>query len=221
MISAEIQLLTTTAASIGFFHTLAGPDHYLPFVMMSRARGWGIARTTAITVACGVGHVLGSIALGFAGVLLGTALVKLELIESVRGDLAAWALLVFGVGYTAWGIHRAVRGRVHSQAHGEEHDHGKERKPITPWVLFVIFVLGPCEPLIPILMYPAAKESVAGLVLVATVFGVLTVATMIGAVVLATCGVRLLPLGQLEHYSHAMAGGAIALCACAILFLGL
>ena len=39
-------------------------------------------------------------------------------------------------------------------------------------ILFTIFVFGPCEPLIPILMYPAAKSSVAGMLLVAGVFSV-------------------------------------------------
>ncbi len=34
--SSEITLLAITAASIGFFHTLFGPDHYLPFIMMSK-----------------------------------------------------------------------------------------------------------------------------------------------------------------------------------------
>ena len=215
--SAEIQLLATTAASIGFLHTLAGPDHYLPFVMMSRARGWGLARTGLITAACGLGHVLGSIALGFAGVLLGTALIELELIESVRGDLAAWGLLLFGAGYLAWGIHRGRHG--HSHAHG--HDHACDRRRLTPWVLFVIFVLGPCEPLIPLLMYPAAQQSVSGLVLVSAVFGLVTVTTMLAAVALASWGVRLLPVGKLERWSHALAGGAVEMCAGAILFLGL
>jgi hypothetical protein len=36
----ELKALILTAASIGFFHTLLGPDHYLPFIMMSWARKW-------------------------------------------------------------------------------------------------------------------------------------------------------------------------------------
>ncbi len=37
--SHEIVVLGIAAASIGFFHTLLGPDHYLPFIVMARARG--------------------------------------------------------------------------------------------------------------------------------------------------------------------------------------
>lgn len=218
--TTEIELLIVTAASIGFLHTLAGPDHYLPFIMMARARGWGRGRTAAITVACGLGHVLGSIALGLAGVALGTALIELELIESVRGDLAAWGLLIFGLGYLGWGLYRGLRGG-HSHPHCHPHAGEKSGEPITPWVLFVIFVLGPCEPLIPILMYPAAQQSVSGMVLVSAVFALVTVTTMLVAVTLATFGLQLLPLGRLERFTHALAGGAIACCGMAIVFLGL
>ena len=37
-------LLLGTAAFIGFFHTLPAPDHYLPFVVMGKARKWSIAK---------------------------------------------------------------------------------------------------------------------------------------------------------------------------------
>jgi nickel/cobalt transporter (NicO) family protein len=36
--SQELTVITITAASIGLFHTLMGPDHYLPFIVMARAR---------------------------------------------------------------------------------------------------------------------------------------------------------------------------------------
>ena len=38
--SIDLGLLILTAVSIGFVHTLVGPDHYLPFVAMSAARNW-------------------------------------------------------------------------------------------------------------------------------------------------------------------------------------
>ena len=53
-----------TAATIGFVHTVTGPDHYLPFVVIGRARNWRLKRTLGVTVLCGIGHVLGSVALG-------------------------------------------------------------------------------------------------------------------------------------------------------------
>ena len=233
----QIWLLTVTAASIGFFHTLLGPDHYVPFIVMGRARRWSRLKILSVTALCGVGHVLGSVLLGLVGIAAGVAVSRLEVVESVRGDLAAWALIAVGGAYAAWGLRRAYRNRPHSHRHihagstahmhththhkAHAHPHGTEGSArLTPWILFTVFVLGPCEPLIPILMVPAAQESLAGVVWVTVVFGVVTVLTMLGTVLGATFGIERLPLAHLERYSHALAGGAICLCGVGILFLG-
>jgi sulfite exporter TauE/SafE len=234
----EIGVLTVTAASIGFFHTLFGPDHYLPFIMMAWSRKWSIPKTGLITFLCGVGHVGSSVVLGLIGVAAGLAVGKLELIESHRGSVAAWLLMTFGLVYCAWGLRRAYRRQSHTHPHfhakddAHTHPHGHEaehvhvhdekaRANITPWVLFVIFVFGPCEPLIPILMYPAAKNSLSGLILVTAVFGTVTIATMLGLVLLSVAGVSFVRLAPVQRYSHAIAGATILLCGVAIAFLGL
>jgi sulfite exporter TauE/SafE len=205
---------------------------------MARARKWSLAKTTCITAMCGAGHVLSSIVLGIIGIALGISINKLGAIESFRGGLAAWLLIAFGVGYFAWGVIRARKSRphVHWHAHGDasmpihKHTHSKDHlhlhkgekaKNLTPWILFTIFVFGPCEPLIPLLIYPAAKSSIFGLVLVTGVFGVVTIVTMLSIVILLSLGANLLPMGRLERYTHALAGATICLCGIAIRFLGL
>lgn len=236
--NAEFGVLLLTAASIGFFHTLFGPDHYLPFVAMSRAGRWSLRKTLGITFLCGLGHVAGSVLLGAAGIALGLAVIKLEVIETYRGEVAAWALIAFGLVYLIWGIRRGIRNRphthvhtheeglthVHQHAHGGDHAHGHSRGPaksLTPWVLFTIFVFGPCEPLIPLLMYPAATQSLQGVVWVALVFSAVTIATMMSVVGLAFTGVRRISFGFLERFTHALAGGTVLACGLAIQFLGL
>ncbi len=104
-----ITLLAATAASLGFIHTIVGPDHYLPFAAMSRARKWAIGKTLWITFLCGLGHIASSVIIGLAGIALGVAVGRLEAIESFRGNLAAWALIAFGLLYAAWGLRRAYR----------------------------------------------------------------------------------------------------------------
>jgi nickel/cobalt exporter len=89
------------------------------------------------------------------------------------------------------------------------------------WALFAIFVFGPCEPLIPILMYPAAKIGFFGVLLVVLVFGTATIATMLVAVLLAGAGVNFLPLAKVQRFAHVIAGATICLCGLAIQFLGL
>ncbi len=236
--SQELLILAATAASVGFFHTILGPDHYLPFIVMSKARKWSLLKTSWITVLCGLGHIGSSVVLGMIGVAFGIAVSKFEGIESARGEIAAWALILFGLLYFVWGLRQGVRNRPHKHLHPHmdgnvhlhEHVHSKEHVHVhseegtvnlTPWILFTIFVFGPCEPLIPIVMYPAAKHSTGGVILVTSVFGGVTIATMLGIVLISTLGINLFPVKKLERYTHALAGGAIFLCGIAIKFLGL
>jgi len=235
--SNEVAILAGTAAAIGFAHTILGPDHYLPFIVLARARQWSGLKTAVITLLCGIGHILSSVALGFIGIALGVAVFNLEAIESFRGEVAAWLLLGFGFAYFVWGVRRAVRRRphdhphvhadggahLHTHGHSVDHTHVHDARSggLTPWVLFTIFLFGPCEPLIPILMYPAAKGSIASVAAVASIFGVVTIATMLGMVLAAYYGLSRLHVGKLEQYSHALAGLTILLCGGAIKFLGL
>jgi nickel/cobalt exporter len=234
--STETLILCGTAASIGLLHTLFGPDHYLPFIVMSRARRWTLTRTALITLACGVGHVLSSVVLGSVGVIFGIAVTSLEMFEGARGSVAAWLLVGFGGAYFIWGVHRAIRRRPHEHRHlhatgththkhshvaQHTHAHTESTRNLTPWVLFTIFIFGPCEPLIPILMYPAAKSSIAGMVMVTAVFSVVTIGTMLSVVMLSAWGVSFASFGKLERYIHAMAGATLCLSGLAIQFLGL
>ena len=238
--NTDITILLFTAASIGFLHTLTGPDHYLPFIVMGKARNWNMSRTLWITFLCGMGHVGSSIAIGAIGIALGLGVKKLVIVESFRGDLAAWAFIAFGFIYFLWGMWKALKGKPHKHVHLHTngsmhvHEHGHDEKPahhhnhnetkpvnLTPWILFTIFVLGPCEPLIPLLMYPAAKTHIGVVALVAIVFSIITITTMMVIVVLTMRGINFLQMKVLEKYMHALAGAAICLSGCAIVFLGL
>jgi sulfite exporter TauE/SafE len=228
----NIIFLAGTAVSIGVIHTLVGPDHYVPFVAMAQARRWSGSRLALITALCGLGHIGSSVLLGALGIALGLAVGRLDGAESARGAIAAWALTGFGLAYMAWGLRQAYRGRSHKHVHSHgagvshEHDHEhrgehthahEERKEnLTPWILFTIFVLGPCEPLIPILMYPAATSSAWAVAWVAAAFGLATIVTMLAAVFALRLGVSRLPVKSLERYNHALAGAAILACALAI-----
>ncbi len=118
---------------------------------------------------------------------------------------------------------------LHAPPHGQPGVHAgiqpqllkNKAKDLTPWILFTVFVLGPCEPLIPLLMYPAAKSSIAGMFLVTLIFSVTTIATMLSIVLLGIWGISFARLGKLDRYTHAIAGGTICLSGLAIMFLGL
>jgi sulfite exporter TauE/SafE len=221
-------------AGVAVVHTAAGPDHWLPFIMLARARGWSRSRTFAVTAACGLGHVASSLLLGIGGLALGYEIAHLAGIEAIRGDIAAWALLAFGLAYTTWGVRRALRRRhaielhahgdhvhVHRHAihlHSHRHDHGWKQQQTTFWSLFLVFVLGPCEPLIPLFMVPLGEGRLAAAWTMAALFSAVTIVTMLVLVGVALAGMERLPLHGLERWSHALAGAVVATCGVAMLF---
>jgi len=234
----ELILLLITAISIGFIHTILGPDHYLPFIVMNKSGKWSNQKTFWVTVLSGIGHVGSSVVIGLFGIFLGIAVHKLQFFESVRGNIAAWLFITFGLVYTIWGLRKARKKKPHTHFHyhpdghahthththlpGHSHIHEKTQKAnLTPWILFTIFVLGPCEPLIPILMYPAVKSSYSTLFIVTVAFGLVTITTMTSIVFLSIYGLNKLNLKKIEPYSHALAGGTIFLSGLGIVFLGL
>ncbi|MCL4522435.1 MAG: hypothetical protein M1453_08705 [Acidobacteria bacterium] len=242
--NAELIFLLWTAGTLGVVHTLLGPDHYAPFVVMSRAQGWTRARVIGVTLACGLGHILSSVVLGAAGAALGLAFAGAPHVDASREAMAGWFLIAFGPIYFAWGLQQSIRHREHSHVHGHAdgtvhvhiHRHDREHSHVhladaasqaslparlTAWILFTIFVTGPCKPLIPLLTVPAARHSFWGVLLVTVVSAVATLATMSFAVLACRAGLEHLPMERFQRFTHALAGAAIALCGFAIRFLNL
>ncbi len=233
----SIALLSATAISIGFIHTILGPDHYLPFIVLSEAKKWTTRKTMLITFLCGVGHVLSSVVLGLIGIGVGISVNKLVKVESFRGNIAAWLFIAFGLVYLVISIRNLIRKKKHSHEHFHrgsgphvhEHNHLQEHLHVhqtdvvktTPWILFLIFIFGPCEPLIPILMYPAAQNNISGAVIVSLLFSLVTIATMMGVVFAFKMGLSKINLKPVEKYSNVIAGAMILLSGLAIRFLGL
>ncbi len=231
--------MLAVAATVALLHTAAGPDHYVPFVMMSRARKWSRRKTLLITAVCGVGHVSSSIVLGGIGIAVGAAIGSVESWEGHRGDLAAWGLVAFGLAYALWGLrvglrakrgyaihtHGGAHGHVHIHAgggHGHGHAHGDGGSAsMTFWVLFTIFVFGPCEPLIPIFVVPVSEGRWDVAIASAVVFSLVTIVTMLVITATAIAGLAQLRSGFLERWMHSLSGSVIAASGLAILYLGL
>jgi nickel/cobalt transporter (NicO) family protein len=233
----SITLLSVTAISIGFIHTILGPDHYLPFILLSQAKNWSTRKTMLITFLCGIGHVLGSVVLGLVGIAVGISVSKLVSVESFRGNIAAWLFISFGLVYMIISIRSLLKKRKHTHPHlhtdgsnhlhehdhhkGHSHFHQEDVFKTTPWILFLIFVFGPCEPLIPIVMYPASKHNFSGAVIVSVLFSIVTITTMMSVVLAFKMGLNKLNLKPVEKYSHLIAGTMIFVSGLAIQFLGL
>lgn len=230
---AEMQALIITAISIACLHTLSGPDHYLPFIALSKSRGWSISKTIGWTLTCGMGHILSSVLLGLGGAALGFTFSAISIFENIRGGVAGWVMLAFGIVYAAWGLYRLYTNKPHKHFDMDddggmyvyEHQHGNaiapnERFKVTPWVMFIIFVLGPCEPMIPLLYFPAAQNSWWGMLLLIIIYSACTLVTMLAMVMLGCYGVSFCSTKKTERYVHVLGGVTIFICGVGMLWMG-
>jgi nickel/cobalt exporter len=165
-------VLTTVAATgftVAFFHA-AIPTHWLPFVLVGRARRWARGKTIAITLLAGLGHVAVTSLLGLVIAWCGFQLD--EKIGRAFPWVAGGLLAAFGIFYlwrqvTGRGVmhHHPPGSHHHADEHcGEEidHTHWDEELKDSPLVskkngdwaavsgLFVMLTLSPCEGFLPI-----------------------------------------------------------------------
>jgi hypothetical protein len=230
--NGDFSLLISSAIGISMIHTLTGPDHYLPFVALSKSGKWTIQKTFFWTILCGFAHVLSSILIGLIGILIGWSLLKLNVIESTRGTWASWMLLIFGVFYTLWGLYDLKRNKLHkhfevddqAEIYVYEHRNGESVLPnqkfkVTPWVMFFIFALGPSEPLIPLLFYPTVEQSFYQVVVLVIIYTAITILMMLLMVTLGYYGVQRFSFPSLEKFMGLLSGLVILICGVGMVFL--
>ena len=232
--TVPLSTLLAVAVTVAVVHTVQGPDHYVPFLALRLSRRWSAARTAAVTLLCGAGHCASSVVLAFGAAWIAGSALDLQALQEKRGNLAGLLLLGFGLFLVLLGVRRQRHGHVHSHLHFHadggphvhSHDHRKahahaheHRSVLFFWSLFLIFVLGPCEWLIPNSLIAYAEHGVRGFLLVCGTFSLATVSTMTAVTLLAS---EVLPLGKLaflQRHATTMAGAAIALAALATLTL--
>lgn len=213
--NAPLTAIWVASLLTAILHTIIGPDHYLPFVAIAKSRGYGLKKTLLWTFICGVGHIVSALLIALLFIYFSHWLSEENFVwlESNRGNIAAYALIGLGAAYLLNALRRRWLHRhqvVHSHISVEKKD-----KNLTVWIVFIIFVLGPCEALLPIL----TASSVLGAYAVVSstiIFSLATILTMMFAVALGLVGLNALPFKRLENYVHEIAGGTIMLCGVAI-----
>ena len=207
-------VLLVSTLSIAFFHALA-PDHWMPFAAIGKAQNWSKMRLAWITFLSGLGHVGISIIFSIIGILLGFSLSKLKSIEGHRGELVLWLLIGFGVAYMLWGIKKAKEKK---HVHLEEEK--LKAKTVAVWTMFAVIVLGPCEPLVP-LMFLGYNYGWPGVITVGIIFSIVTIIMMLTQSLLAFMGIQLIRGDIVERYAHALAGLVIALTGIFVMVMGI
>jgi nickel/cobalt exporter len=226
-------VLITAAASTAAVHTLV-PDHWLPFVMMGRARKWSLLKASWFAGLSALLHVAASLALGALalGAGMGIASAMGERLHVLTGIL----LCAFGIAYSVWswksGGHRHFHGSGELQAdsdnghsHGAQDGHpvcgdaprgyrGRDRKApgdmekASAYSLVAIVGIHPCVLALPILFASAPLGSVR-IGAVAATYAVCTVTAMIVVTIVGLTAARQIRLGFLEKYGDLLTGAII------------
>jgi nickel/cobalt exporter len=210
----SLWILLVSTAAVAFLHALA-PDHWMPFAAIARAQKWSKPKLLWITFISGVGHVGISIVFSIIGILLGFSLSRLKGIEGHRGEVALWLLIGFGVAYMLWGIKKA------KEAKRKKIDEEKlKANTVAVWTMFAVIILGPCEPLVP-MVFLGYNYGYFGVLVVSLVFSIITIFMMLSQSLLAFMGVQLIKNDTADRYSHAFAGLVIALTGVFVMVMGI
>jgi len=224
MNSAVLTTIAATGFTVAFCHA-AIPTHWLPFVLVSRARGWGRAKTFAVTVVAGLGHVALTTLLG-----LGIAWFGFQLDEKLGhlfpwiagGTLIAIGLFYFWRQWRGGGIcHHALPGGHHhpSEHCGHETDHSHwddelhDSALVSPksgdWAaiggLLVMLTLSPCEGFLPVYL-SGVQFGWRGFIVLSLILAVATLTGMILFTWLALLGLERLKIRNLEHTEAGLLG---------------
>lgn len=229
MPGAVPSLLLATAAATAAFHTLI-PDHWLPFVLVGRARGWSGRTTAAVSGLSALVHTVLSLALGLAALLLGQSVAHAvgERLERGSGIL----LVVFGTAYALWawrkGGHFHPGGALLHASDEADHCDGHEGPESVDhlhyhaddaWIgeeagkgavpLALIVGLNPCVLVLPI-MVATADQGAGALALVTGAYSITTIALMVGLSVAGVVGTRRIPVPPIARHMETASGLLIA-----------
>ena len=228
MTSPVLTTLAATGFAVAFLHA-AIPTHWLPFVLVARARRWSRAKTLAVTMGAGLGHVSLTTLLGLAIAWLGFQLG--DRLGRAFPWIAGGALLAIG-GYYFW---RQVRGggichhhppgsHHHADEHcGEARDHShwedelKDSALVSAkaddWAaiggLFVMLTLSPCEGFLPVYL-SAVQFGWRGFFALSAILAVAALAGMLLFTWLALLGFEKIEVNRFERYEAALLGAVFA-----------
>jgi len=201
-----VLVVVAGSAVVGVIHALL-PDHWVPFVVLSKARRWDLRRSLTAVVAGGLAHLASTAALGLLLAILGAR--AIERIGPAAELTGAGILAVFGVVLSLRGMKAARKG-------GHRHEElpsdlapagGGPRDHI---LTGAVFGLRPCAEAIPI-FFAATAYGLTSSLLAIGVWVAATLGTMIAVVLVSLLGLRSLRVDAFERYGELTAGAVVLL----------
>jgi ABC-type nickel/cobalt efflux system permease component RcnA len=224
MNSAVLTTIAATGFTVAFFHA-AIPTHWLPFVLVSRARGWSRGKTFAVATFAGLGHVALTSLLGLGVAWFGFKLD--EQVEHLFPLFAGGILLAIGAFYfwRQWRgqgvLHHHLVGGQHQESascgHEVNHSHWEDElkdstmvsKRTSDWSaisgLFVMLTLSPCEGFLPVYL-SGVQFGWLGFFVLSAILALGTLAGMLGFTWLTLLGFERFRLQRFERYEAALLG---------------
>lgn len=216
--------IAATGFTVAFFHAVL-PTHWLPFVLVARARGWSRAKTLMVTLAAGMGHVALTTLLGLLIAWFGFQL------DERLGHAFPWIVggLLVGIGLYYFlrqlrgrGVcHHPVPGSHHhaTEACGRDEDHShwehelEESELVSSrrgdWTaisgLFLLLTLSPCEGFLPVYL-SGVRFGWHGFVVLSVILAVATLAGMTLVTWLALFGLDRFRVQRFERWEAATIG---------------
>ena len=189
------------AFTVALLHTLI-PSHWLCFVVVGKAQRWRLSKTLAVTAAAATLHVLSTIALGIAIIVVGGRFMKDDHLEK----LSAVFLIGFGALYLLLHV-------IHA-GHRHEKDAAIPEKVAILSLLLTVAV-SPCSGAIPLLVAQAGQGKM--IALVSAVLLLTTLGNMLVLVGLTSLGIEKLKLDFVERYEKLLVGGVLCALGIAVL----
>jgi nickel/cobalt transporter (NicO) family protein len=224
MNSALLTTVAVTGFTVAFLHA-AIPTHWLPFVLVSRARHWSRSKTLAVAALAGLGHVALTSLLGLVIAWFGVQLD--EHMGEVFSKIAGGVLLAIGLFYF-WRqfsgrgvVHHHPPGGQHRASHqcGHEHQHSHwdaELKGTAlvsdkagDWAaisgLFLMLTFSPCEAFLPFYV-SGVQFGWTGFFVLSAILALATLAGMLVFTWLTLVGLARFEVQKFERYEAALLG---------------
>ncbi|GAB4092854.1 hypothetical protein [Flaviaesturariibacter terrae] len=186
------------------------PNHWLPLVAVARAERWKARDVTLITFLAALGHVLGTVGLGYVLGLIGKEL--REEYGRVIYVVASVLLIVFGL------IYYTVNLPHHH--HASEKDVNGYKRSRGRWILIfiVMMFLSPCLE-VESLFLSAGAHGMAFVTFLSVLYAVVSISGILLLVTLGHRGVKLLSAHFIEHNEKRISGVVLILVGILTFFL--
>jgi hypothetical protein len=204
------------ALLVGSLH-MSAPDHWVTLCLLGKVAGWSRSRLIQVSLVTGLGHILLSVALGFAIVGVGVLFT-----ESLSAQIAfGTGVLMLAIGL-AYGIRELLSDRpedYHREAEGEYLKAGGSGGRKVGYFAVLGAALSPDLSILPIFVL-AVPIGFSLAIDTAVVFGLSSILSLLTLVLLGSWGLDRLFEKVPPKYNNALVGFVVAVVGAYIVLFG-